>query len=369
MRQSPLHDLFASKDARFKERIGTEVVASCSDQQVEYGFVRDAVGVTDFSFMQVFRVPEESGIDFLDDLLAGNVAKVRFGRVLHTFLADEQGNLVADCYVANNDEEFILMCESLVDDQTLLDIFNSHGAQDAGLEQLNDSHAIISIDGYQAWAVVKQLFGSDVLGLPYLSIEMYSFEGTDVCLLRAGKTSEFGYLVMVPNEQAQPFMNAVVEQAKKLGGGLCGLDIHDKLRLEGRFFNVFAEGALVKDPLKLGLQWMIDFDNPAFIGREAILKRREEGVDQKIIGVKAGKEIDTFGSQSPIYDNGNKIGEVITSCFSPLLDAQVGLALLPWDIAYAGVSYECGQEGGPEVTTISMPPIMPKSLTVKLDEL
>ncbi len=55
------------------------------------------------------EVPEETGLDFLDSLLAGNVARIRFGRVLHTFLSDENGMLLADCYVANNDDEFIVI--------------------------------------------------------------------------------------------------------------------------------------------------------------------------------------------------------------------------------------------------------------------
>ena len=44
-----------------------------------------------FPSLRVFTLPETPGIDFLDALLAGNVPKIRFGRVLHTFLADKDG--------------------------------------------------------------------------------------------------------------------------------------------------------------------------------------------------------------------------------------------------------------------------------------
>jgi hypothetical protein len=45
------------------------------------------------------------------------------------------------------------------------------------------------------------------------------------------------------------------------------------------------------------------------------------------------------------------------------------LALLDIDVAFAGLTFNLKSPGGPVVNTISMPPIMPKSLSVKLDEI
>jgi aminomethyltransferase len=355
--------------AKMAERFGAEIVSVISDPKKEYGYIRDAVGVTDFSHMQKFRVPEEKGLDFLDNLLAGNVAKVRFGRVLHSFLADDDGAILADCFMANNDEELVLLCESIVGDGALKTVLNNHGAQEAGLEDLSESHVVLSIDGYKAWAVVKDLFGTDIVGLPYLSIERFSFEGQDIRLFRAGKTSEFGYLLMAPAACAQSLFTKCTELADKHGGGLCGLGIHNDLRLEGRFFNIFAEGQKVRDPLALGLQWMIDFDKEKFSGREAILKRRSAGLSRKIIGISLEHEAGELKPGTPIFNGPEKASEVVASCFSYVLKRFIGLALFPVAIAYSGLSFNLGAPNGPVVKTISMPPIMPKSLSVKLDEM
>jgi len=369
MRISPLKSRLAAAGASFAGRCGVEICAKCAEIETEYRFVRDAAAVTDFSFMQTYRIPEAAAIDFLDTLLAGNVAKVRFGRMLHTFLADSNGFLVADCYVANNDDEFLLVCESLADDASMNEILQRHGAKDAGIEDLSQSHAVIGIDGYKAWAVVKELFGADVLGLPYLSIEKYPFESGTVRLVRAGKTSEFGYLLIVPNELAVPLYEKAAALAAAQGGGRIGVEVHNTLRLEGRFFNIFAEGAAVKDPLVLGLQWMIDFDKEAFDGRDAILDRRAKGVAEKIIGVRAGGGAEDFAPGAVLYDGAAQVGRIVASCYSHVLGARLGLALFPRDIAYAGLSFHLGKSDGAVVQTISMPPIMPKSLTVKLDEI
>jgi len=369
MRQSPVRSYFADKNASFTESFGVEVVSCVQGEEKEYDFIRNSLGMTDFSFMQKYRVPEESGIDFLDSLFAGNVARIRFGRVLHTFLADDKGDIIADCYVANNDEEFIVLCESIVDDDTLNKIFDKHGAQDAGLENISDSYALIGIDGFQSWKLAKDLFTSDVLGLPYLSIETYEYNGKEMQVFRSGKTSEFGYLCLLPVEDALDFTRDCGEKIEKYEGGLCGVDIHNILRLEGRFFNIFAEGLIVKDPLPLGLQWMIDFDKEEFKGSDAILQRRDEGYTRKIVGIKIPGTCDAFKAETSLFDGSENVGTIITTCYSPLLDAMVGLALLPKDIAYSGIQLNLGEENGMVVDTISMPPIMPKSLTVKLDEM
>jgi glycine cleavage system aminomethyltransferase T len=370
MRVSPIRDALLALGPTFSERVGVEVVATFAEPRIEYHRVRDAVGITDFSHTQVYRAPEETGVDFLDSLVAGNVAKVRYGRVLHTFLADADGMLLADCYVANNDEELLVVCESIVDDAAMDGFFLGKAGSEAGVEKLSGESAVLGIDGYKAWAVAKALFGPDVLGLPYLSVEMYSFEGEQVRLIRAGKTSEFGYQLIVPATKAAALLAALLVEAEKHGGGMCGVDIHDCLRLDGRFFNVYAEGARVKDPLVLGLQWMADFDKEQFLGGDALRERRSQGLARKIVGIRtaAGSE-PVLQVGSVVVDDGADVAEVAASCRSHVLDADVGLAVFPVELAYSGLTFHLNTADGPEVATVSMPPILPKSLTVKLDEL
>ena len=367
MRRSSLRDFFAAHGARFETRCGVECACAVADASAEHAMVRDAVAVSDASPHQVFVMPEAGAIDTLDRMVAGNVARIRFGRVLHTFMADDSGAIIADCYVANNDDEFLALCESLEDDAAVRARFLAAGGG-AGLRDLSESHAVLSIDGCKAWAVARELFGADVLGLPYLSIERYTFEGETVRLIRAGKTSEFGYLLVVPAPRAPLLAARALESAKKHGGGLCGTAVHNDLRLEGRFFNIYAEGAAVRDPLSLGLQWMMDFEKEGYPGGAALLRRRAAGFERKIVGFKAPPGT-TIRKGSVLYDDGRPAGEVVAVAQSPILGCAIGLAMLPLAEAYSGLEFALDAPGGPMVTTVSMPPIMPKSLAVKLDEM
>jgi len=369
VRTSLVRAQLAAAGAAFRERHGVEVVSRLADREVEYRAVRDAVALTDFSFVQKYRVPEEKGIDFLDALLAGNVAKIRFGRVLHTFLADPDGFIVGDCYVANNDTELIFLCEGLLPDAVLQAQLEAAGASAAGAEDLTANHELFSLDGFRAWEVVKEIFGADVLGLPYLSIEVYPFAGQTVRLFRSGKTSEFGYLLLTPQAVVPELFDTLTKSIAKREGRICGVDIHDDLRLEGRFFNLHAEGQRVRDPLALGLQWMIDFDKESFIGGEAIKRRRAEGLKRKIVGVATEPGCEALQTGAKIFHEDQPVAEVVASCHSFVLSHRLGLAPLPRELAYSGLSFHLAAPDGPLVRTISMPPIMPRSLTVKLDEM
>lgn len=366
MRTSKIKDLLTDRGAVFTKRAGVEIVKSFGDPVKEYNAVRKAVGLCDFSFMTRHRVPED-GLDMLEQYAAGPVAAIRFGRVLHTMALNDEGLLESDLYIANDDEEMIVLGESLVEDDQTAKIFDNLNGKDVGLEDISQSTAVFGLDGCNAWAVAKDLFGPDVLGLPYLSIENYELQGVEIKLIRAGKTSEFGYLLLVPANSAEKIWTNIEEAGVQHGLELVGADAHSALRLDGRFFNIHEEGAAVRDPLPLGLQWMIDMEGDAFRGSEALLARRTAGLVKKIIGVMPADATDSLEPGQKIFHAGHLVAEVVTAAWSPALNNHVGLALFGVETAYAGL--ELIGNDGKKMKTISMPPITAKSLSVKLDEM
>jgi aminomethyltransferase len=366
MRKSPLHDLLASKGAVFEERAGAEIAVRFGDVDEECRAVRDAVGISDFSFMTRHRVPE-AGLDALDAYALGSVAGIRFGRVLHTMAADGGGFVESDLYIANDDESFVVLGESLVDDAATAQALFAAGVISAGAEDLSAKTALIGIDGFRAYAVAKAVFGADVLGLPYLSIESYDLDGAQVKLIRGGKTSEFGYLLLVPAESAPAIWRRLEEAGEPHGVKPVGAAAHSVLRLDGRFFNVHEEGKAVRDPLALGLQWMIDFGGEEARGLSAIRERRAGGLKKKIIGLLPAETGGALDAGDAILTCGTEVAKVVTAAFSPTLGGRIGLALFDIEYAYAGLTFQGADGRG--IRTVSMPPITPKSLTIKLDEM
>jgi glycine cleavage system aminomethyltransferase T len=123
----------------------------------------------------------------------------------------------------------------------------------------------------------------------------------------------------------------------------------------------------VRDPLQLGLQWMIDLGGEACRGLEAIKGRRAAGLAKKIVGVVPVDAGGALAVGDAILAGGTQVAEVVTAAFSPTLGRRIGLAL--FDVAYAYAGLDFTGAGGVGVRTVSMPPITPNSLTVKLDEM
>ena len=123
----------------------------------------------------------------------------------------------------------------------------------------------------------------------------------------------------------------------------------------------------MKDPLPLGLQWMIDIEGDAFRGREALLSRREKGLERKVIGVVTESMDDALAPGDIIKHGDDTIATLVAAAPSPILGTRIGLALFDLDYAFAGLNFSTGD--GVPVRTVSMPPFTAKSLTVRLDEM
>lgn len=350
--------------ARFQDRSGRTAVAGFAGVEEEVLAVRRALGLAPMTHVRVFRGVVDEALYPLDEVLTGPVSRLRFGRVLHTLLLNPDGRVAADAYVAIDEEDLWVLLECVEDPGTIEDLLGAVPLQDEG-----DRWAVLSLDGPRAWAPLRELLGPDVLGMPYLAIEPRPLAGTEVRVIRAGKTGEFGYWILVPEEVAAATLQTLRQAAKEPAMALYGTEALDLLKLGGRFFNVHQEGARVRDPLPLGLQWMIDFQKDRFTGREALLGRRERGVPTKVIGVTLHPEHRGLAPGQTVILDGEPIGTVVAAGRSPVLQRDLGLAEVRRPFAWAGLPVEVrdGERllGG---QTLTMPPFLPESLKIRLDE-
>jgi glycine cleavage system aminomethyltransferase T len=357
-------DRLAALGASFVERDGMQAAAHFGDVDAEVAAVRGAAGLMDASHVMVFQGSVDDALYPLDERLAGNVANLRFGRVLHTLLADDAGHVVADAYVACDEEDLLVLLEACVPRAEVARLLAP-----APLKDVTDDTAVFCVDGPKAWGPLRDLFGRDVLGMPYLSVEDHPLDGIPVRLLRGGKTAEFGYWMVLPAAEAGRAWDRLREAGAKHGLAPYGLDALDLLKLDGRFFNVNREGRVVSDPLPLGLQWMFDFGKERFGGRDAVMARRAAGVPTKVVGLalEAGLRGLVVGARVTL--DGADVGEMVACGWSSGLQREMGLAHLDRAVAWAGLDLVVvGADGPLPARSLSMPPFVPQSLKVRLDE-
>ena len=360
MRELILKNKWAEQGAVFGEIAGAECVKSFGDTLKELCTLRNDAVFCDFSFVRKFVYDENDGLDYLDTILACDILKLRYGKIANTILADENGNVSADVFVADIDDKLIVIAEEVCEGASA-----KLYAENSGATDITDTHVLFSVDGVSAWKVARDVFGSDIMNLPFLAVEKYDFEGESVYLMRSGKTGEYGYQFLAPNAIAEQLADKIIESLKANNGILGGFDAHQTARLEGNFFNIYAEGKNVANPLELGLQWTIDFEKESFVGSEKIFENRQNGLSRKLVGIKSNSPI-SVGEK--IYDAETCVGEIVSSAQSHMPNTFLGTAIFDSEYVASGFEYSRTPNGDADILTVSRPPFIAKSLSSPMED-
>lgn len=320
--------------------------------------IRHAVAVSRPELRYV-RLTGPDAWDALDRLCAGDLY-VRDGQLLQGLLLDEDARPFADCYVGRDDEDYFLLCEG-----PGAGALEAHLARhlpegaDAAYADLTDAHAIIGLDGPFAWELLAALAGADAIGLPFLTF----YHHEDWIVARAGKTGEYGYVLVVPRGSAPAVEERLAAAGPALGAARAGQDALDQCALENWFFSIRHEGRLDVTPLELQLQWRVS-PRKAFVGSEALRRRREAGIRRRITTLVGPGPL---AAGDTVRLGPAEVGRIVNAGRSEARGDWVALALLDIAWAHPGLAFAVSPAaGGGAVAarSVSPPVINNRSLHV-----
>jgi aminomethyltransferase len=193
---------------------------------------------------------------------------------------------------------------------------------------------VFGVDGPYAWELLVGLLGPAVLGMPYLSL----YRRDDVVCLRAGKTGEFGYLLLVPHAGATELERRLRELGNPLDLATIGVEALDVCALESWHFSM-RHNAPVLTPIELQLQWRVGYTRE-FIGADALRARRAEGPKSRVTCFTSD-EVVSAGQEVHLGDS--NVGRVLAACASPTLGVTVGSALLDLRFAHPHLALRVGE--------------------------
>jgi aminomethyltransferase len=182
----------------------------------------------------------------LDIAVAGDVAEIRDEQTLYTVILDDAGNIITDVYIMNDDDTYIVLAEN-VDDETLMSLFQDRMGdfEDVEMTSLTQSHAIVAMEGPYSWELAIDIYGMDVIGIPFLGFIALE---DDTYLLRAGKHGEFSYKVILPVQEAEGLWKEIEEKGMRYELVKAGLELHALTRLETPYFSPAGNGSVSRDP-------------------------------------------------------------------------------------------------------------------------
>ena len=303
----------------------------------EHLAVRNNVGVFDISHMGRVMITGADAEHFLNYVITNDVSTVQPNGAQYSVMCTENGGIVDD-FVSYKlkAEEFLVVPNASNREKDYNWLLRNAAGFNVKIEEISDNVAMFAVQGPNAEKTLQKISTEDLSKIGRFKCGRSRLSNIEVSLSRTGYTGEDGFEVFVWDaplarpDDAIKLWRAILEAGALYGIEPCGLGARDILRLEAGlclYGNDIDENTT---PLEAGLGFVVKLQKAKFIGREPLQKQKIEGVKRKRIGIIMTEQ----GVPRPnfeIYSNGEKIGQLTSGTFSPLLKCGLGMG-------YVGVS-------------------------------
>ena len=292
----------------------------------EHQAVRNNVGIFDISHMGQLIVSNLAAAEWLNTMLTNNIEKLEVGQGQYTFLLNERGGIIDDLIIYRiGEQKFLLVVNAARTDEDFVWL-DRHRPKDVDLKNRSADFGGVAVQGPRIAKLFHALFGNDVDLPPRNHIVDLGFDGTNVSVARTGYTGEDGVEIFFRGEDAVKFWTAALEKGEPLGIKPCGLGARDTLRLEVCYPLNGSDLSPERNPIEAGLGFFVDLTKPNFIGREALLKAKENGSPEKLVAFRMQAKGPPPRPHYSVFDNSERIGEVTSGTLSPSLNYGIGMA-------------------------------------------
>jgi glycine cleavage system aminomethyltransferase T len=149
--------------------------------------------------------------------------------------------------------------------------------------------------------------------------------------VRVTYMGELGYELYIPTEHSHAAHDALLEGMRAAGVAPvhCGLMALESLRLEKGYRDFAVDIDNTDTPLEAGLGFVVDFQKPDFIGREALLRQKAAGpLTRRILPFRLDDPGPLLFGNEPILCDGRDVGIIRAGAFGPTLGSSVGLGAI-----------------------------------------
>src|SRR5215472_7391873 len=328
LRKTPLNTVHRALGAKMVDFGGWDMPVQYSGIIDEHNAVRNSVGLFDVSHMGEIEIRGPEAAKLVDFVSTNNAAKLKHGQAHYSGLLYEHGGFVDDILVHKVADDDFFLCVNASNQDKDFEHIRSHNPFDAKVEFAGDRYSQLAIQGPNARATLQKLTPVDLSAIRYYWFTDGEVCGTPARIAHTGYTGEDGYEIYIPPAEAERIWNEVRKAGAEFGIKPCGLGARNTLRLESKMALYGHEIDASISPLEADLAWIVKFDKPEFMGREALAKQKESGVTRKLVGFEMrGRGIGRDGYE--VLLDGAPAGWVTSGGPSPTLGKNIGLCYLP----------------------------------------
>lgn len=320
--------------------------------------VRERVGVLDQTSFAKYELSGPGARELLDRLCANRLPD-RDGRIVVTQMLDDAGGIQCDLTITRLAEDRWYVVSAAATEVHDLDWISRHLPEDGSvrLENVTGRIGVLTLAGPRSRELLARLTEADVSNeaFPYMSARWIRVASApEVLALRISYEGELGWELHLPIEHLRSAYDALVEAGEPLGLADFGYRALESLRMEKGYRLWGADIGPEFTPLEAGLERFVAFDKGGFIGREALLRQREEGIRRTLACLVVETADALPHSDEPVLQGERVVGYVACAERGHVVGATIAHAYLPVELGRIGTRLEVeilGERRPAEVVT------------------
>jgi glycine cleavage system T protein len=385
VRRSPIHDHLKARGAVFGEMAGWERANWFANdgqareyryswkrqnwfdnQRAEHLAVRHGVGLFDMTSFGKIRVEGRDACAFLNRV-CGNEMDVAAGRIVYTQMLNQNGGIESDLTITRLSETAFLAVVPGATLQRDLAWMRRHlGNAFAVITDVTAAESVLCVMGPKARDLMQRVSPNDFSNAAHPFGTAREIE-IGMGLARAHRVTyvgELGWELYVSTDQTAHVFEAL--EGADMGLKLCGLHSLDSCRIE-KAYRHFGHDITDEDHvLEGGLGFAVHTAKPAFIGRDAVLRKRDAGLERKMVQFRLTNPEPLLFHNEALVRDGKIIGPVTSGNYGHFLGGAIGMGYVPCkgqvDADILGSTYEIEVAGVRHAAIASLAPMYdPKS--------
>lgn len=303
----------------------------------EYAACRETVGISDYSsFTKIDLWSKGDEVVKALQFVCSNDVDVPVGSIIHTGMQNKYGGYENDCSLARISENHYMMIAPTIQQTRCKVWLQKHLPSTVAMSDVTSMFTSLCIMGPFTRTLLSEHTDTDLSpkNFPFFTFKMLDIGlANGIRTFNLTHTGELGYVLYIPNEFALHVYSRLLETGEKYGMKHAGYYATRALRVE-KFYAFWGQDLDTRTtPLECGRVWRVKFDKGVdFIGRDALLKQRDEGVKRMYVQLLLeDHDLETdlwpWGGE-PIYRNGKYVGMCTTTGYGFTFKKQVCLGFV-----------------------------------------
>jgi len=311
----------------------------------EHQAARERVALFDLTSFGKIEVSGPGALPLLQRVADSNVDKP-VGSTVYTQFLNTRGGVEADLTIARlAHERFMVITGSafIGNDLAWLRMHQQEQDGPVTIQDITLDLACLALWGPKSRTVLQKLTQDNISneGMPYLHAGMIHINGTQIWAQRVSYIGELGWELYIPFERATLVWDALLKAGMEFGIEVGGYKVLDSLRLEKGYRYYTADVTQLETPYEGGLGFCVDLGKGEFIGREALAKQKQEGINRKLCTLALdGDEFTQIYGGEAVYQDGKVITRVRSGGYGYTVKKNILYAYLPVDLAKPGTRLE-----------------------------